>query len=241
MPKKSKAPATGHNNPPTSPFEESKSQIDDLYMEAQNFLDGDPVDTEGLAEAVSTLLQNLREAGSLADKRRGEENKPHWDAGKAVDAKFKPLAAMVTRATEACKETLKPWLLIKAEEKEAEDLKLREEADRKKREADRAMQTSSGNLAEREAAEEKVEEAKAADIKARVSKNATAGQTNRGGRAVSLRTVWNTTLTDPDAALDHFWPDARLEEVLLSMAKGEVRSGKRTIPGFHIEDEKVPV
>ena len=239
MAKTAEEPAAGHNNPPTTPFEEDQAAIDDLYNEAQNFLDGEPITTEPMAEAVTTLLQMLRSAGNLAEKHRGEEKAPHWDAGKAVDAKFKPLAEKVRRAAETCKVALKPWLEVLAEEKRIKDQEAREEADRQKREADRAMQMSTGNLAEREEAEEKLEDAKQADIEARVQKNKSAGQTNKGGRAVGLRTVWNTHLVDPNLALDHYWPDERIEELLLTMAKAEVRGGKRHIPGFHIKDEKV--
>ena len=237
---KKTAPATiGDNNPPETPFEISQAEIQDLYNEAQVWLDGEGITTEEMAEKISMLLQMLRSAGKTAEERRTDEKSPHLLAGKAVDKKYGELKKKVTMASDACKEILQPWLQMKAAEKEAEDQRLREEADRKKREADRAMQTSTGNLAEREEAEKIVEEAKTADIEARVQKNKSAGQQNKGGRAVSLRTVWNTHLTDPDLALNHYWPDERIEELLLTLAKADVRGGKRTIPGFHIEDEKV--
>ena len=109
----------------------------------------------------------------------------------------------------------------------------REEADAKIAAATAAIRESSGNLAERETAEELLKEAKQADRFAkRQDKAATTG--------TGLRTVWVATLKEPDAALDWAYgrEPLRFTELVQQMANEAVRSGARSVPGFDVTEEK---
>lgn len=49
----------GHNR---SPFELSKETIEDLYSEAKNWLDGEPVATQEQADEIQKLLRMIQAA-----------------------------------------------------------------------------------------------------------------------------------------------------------------------------------
>lgn len=232
-------PTIGHNNPPEAPFEIYQEKITDLYDEAVNWLDGKPIETEEMAEGVTSLLQLLRKAGKEADDERTKEKAPHLEAGRNVDAKWKPLGELVNRATTAAKQALQPYLKKKAAEKEEADRKLREEADRKRREAEEAFRNSQADdLLAREAAEEKLKEAKIADKTANREARKGAGVAGSFGKAVSLRSSYKAILHDPEEALEFFWPSVEIEECLTAMAQRMVKNGKREIPGFEIRKQE---
>ena len=106
----------GHNNPPADPFGAIKAHIDDLYVEAKNWLDGEPITTQAQADQVTRLLDMIRDAEKVADNARKEENKPFDDGKAAVQAKYAPLISdtkavkgRTVLAAEACKAALAPW------------------------------------------------------------------------------------------------------------------------------------
>ena len=230
----------GHNNPPVEPFDAFNVHIGDLFEEAKNFLDGEGVKTEGQADSVSKLLDMIRTAAKDADKARAEEKKPHDDAGKAVQAKWKPLLERAELAVDACKKALAPWLQQKEAERRAAAEAARLEAERKAAEAAAAMAAAdASDLEAREKAEAMLKDAKKADQAANKVENARS-QAAGGARATTLRTYYRPELTDPSAALRHYVtarPDA-LKAFLLSLAETDVREGKRTIPGFTVHEEQ---
>ena len=95
--------AIGHNNPPEpTPFDLSKAEIESLYMEAKNWLDGEGVTTEAQAEAVSKLIDLLRKAEKAAEKvEEAKVEEPAAEASEASDAS----AAEATEAPEATEAT----------------------------------------------------------------------------------------------------------------------------------------
>jgi hypothetical protein len=235
----------GHNNPPLSPYELSKKAIEDLYEEARQWLDGDPVTTAEQAAALNTLQTEILKASKEADERRKEEARP-FDEGKAdVQARYNPLIqkdkGLCDKAIASIKAALKPYLIeLDRQQREAE-AKAREEADRLRQEALAAMRAREAeNLASVEAAEAKVAEAEAAAAAANKAAKAKAHAKGEG-RATGLRTVWKATMVDPKAAAAWAWAERRAEllEFVQSLADADVRRGGRSIPGFEIIDEKV--
>lgn len=230
----------GDNNPPETPFEIFTSKINDLYDEAVLWLDGEPIDSEEMAEGLATLLDSIRTAGGDADKERAIEKKPHWDAGKAVDAKWKTLIERATLATDTCKKALAPWLAKKEKEKAEADRLAREKADKEMAEAQAAIRKSNqDNLAERAIAEDKLDKAKRADEKAKREANKSAGiKPKGGGRAIHIRKSYEAVLDDPEAALEHFWPHIDIEACLTALGQKKVNDGIREIPGFRVQEKK---
>lgn len=229
----------GANNPPADapdPFAAFSVHIEDLMETARGFLDGEPIDSEALATKVSQLLDECRTAGKDADKARAEEKKPHDEAAKAVQAKWKPLIDRAALAADACKKALAPWLAKKEAEARAAAEKARQEAEAKAAEAAAAMRAAdSTDLAAREEAEAKVQEARRAEAAANKAEKVRSVATG-GARATTLRTSYRPELTNAADALRHY-VKARPEEIkacLLRLAEVDVRNGARSLPGFTI-------
>lgn len=230
------APATiGHNNPPAylAIFEE----IDDLYNEAKNWADGEPITSEEMHDAITRLYDGLHDAGKRADALRVEEKRPLDDAVKAIQDRYNPYVqpkkGKVDRGKAALGDLLAAWRAAVQAKKAEEARKAREEADRIAAEAQAAMRASSGNLEEREKAEELLAEAKQVERFARrQDKAATTG--------TGLRSYWVATLTDAGAALDWAYErdPARFTELVQQMANEAVRAGARKVPGFAVTEEK---
>lgn len=243
----------GHNNPPVeieaTPFEMSQTEIGDLYAEAKGFLDGEPIASQAMADAVSKLIDDLRKAANLADARRVAENEP-FDKGKAeVQARYAPLISdtkttkgKAVLAIDIAKKALAPWLQKLEDEKRALALaarQLAEEAERKAREALAATRATE-DLAAREAAEAMLRDAQAADAVATKAENDKA-HAKGGTRAMGLRSVWRAEMTDGRAAAGHYWTTRRpeVDAFFQGLADADVRAGKRTIPGFLISETRV--
>lgn len=234
----------GANNPPADvtpdPFTAIRIHCEDLYAEAKHWLDGAAITTDAEAEAVDKLLTMAREAFDTADAARVTENKPFDDGKAAVQEKYAPLIAdtkktkgTMVRTKEACLAALQPWRAKKAAEAAAIAEAARLEAKAKADAAAEAMRASAGNLEERESAEELVKAAEEAQRDAnRATKAATTG--------TGLTTYYEAVMTVQRDAMLHYMKDQPGEFVALCqrLADADVRSGKRQIPGFTVEERK---
>lgn len=228
----------GHNR---NPFELAKDTIEDLYDEAKQWLDGEPVASKDQADALNTLETRVREAAKEAEKRRKEEAKPFDDGKAEVQARYKPVLAKADAALDAIKSALKPYLLeIDRQQREAARL-AKEEADRKMAEALEAVRNrDAANLGSREEAEAKILAAKQAEEAARRADKAKAHAKGEG-RATALRTVYRAQIADEREAAGWVWTDRRSELLAFvqDQADKAVRAGARNIRGFQIIEEKV--
>lgn len=239
-------PILGHNGGPAlddrTTYERIRDEIDDILIECRNFTDGDPIGSQEMADAITQLHDRLSEAGKRADDERVKEKEPFDTAAKEVQERFNKLIGntkttgkgKVVLGKEVLQSLLTPWRNKVAEEKEAAAKAAREEADRIQREAEDAIRASSGNLEEREKAEELLKEAKQIDRWAkREDKAATTG--------TGLRSIWHCEMVDEGKALD--WAYARAPEqfrdVVQKMAEETVRGGMRSVPGFTVREERV--
>jgi hypothetical protein len=234
----------GANGPPDeSAFAGFHAHIGDLFDEAKNFLDGQGVNSDAESEAVAKLMDAIRTAAKDADKARAAEKKPHADAAKAVDTKWKPLLDRAELAVDACKKALAPWLAKKAHEQRELAEQARQEAAAKAKAAAEAMRTTTlDDLAGREQAEALVADAKRADADATKAEKARP-QAAGGSRAATLRTSYRPELTNAGEALRHYVktrPD-ELKACLLHLAEVDVRNGARSLPGFIIHAEQTVV
>lgn len=242
-------PTIGHNNPPPSPFELSESAINGLYDEAKNWLDGESITTQAQADEVSKLINLLRTEKKLADERRKEEAAPFDDGKAEVQERYAALIAdtkkdtgKAVRAIDVAKRALTPFLEQQQREQEEVARLARAEADRLAEEARQAMQeTQVDDLEAREEAEAKVKNAARAEASAKREEKARPAAKAAGvGRAVTLRTSWETEMVDPQTAARHYWT-AKSDEMrafILSLAQKDVTAGKRDIPGFTITEVK---
>ena len=232
-----------------TPFDLIADHLEDLIAEARNFADGEPVSSQGQADAVSALIENLRIAAKDADAERVRENEPHDKAKAAVQAKYAPLIAdpknknpgKVWKAIDALKACLQPYLAaLDAEKREAERV-AREAADKAAKDAVDAMRAAAADdLEAREAAEALIADAEAAAKLAKAAAGDKAHATG-GSRAMGLRSVWKAELKDAQIAAGFFWKrdPSVFNAFLQKLADEDVRSGKRSIPGFDVTEARV--
>lgn len=242
----------GDNGPPEpTPFELVKADIDDLYAEAKNWLDGEPIATEGQAEEIGKLRDKLRAAAKRAEEQRKIEAKPFDDGKAEVQARYNPLIqkdrGICDLAIKTCNQALKPWLDKIDAELRAKALAEREEAERIAREARDAARKAaeSASIDDREKAEDLLSAAKQQVATMKAAEKArpqVAGAT----RAIGMKSVWHPELVDPAAAIEHYrkaQPGA-LKEWMLDQARKDVHVGPKppsAIPGFKMVEERVPV
>jgi hypothetical protein len=227
-------------NAPADPAVLFAEEIDDLMLEARNYLDGEPIANEQQAEAVSSLLNRLRRVAKDADAARATEKKPHDEAGKAVQAKWKPIIDKAELAASTAKQALAPWLRQIEEQQRREAELARQEAERLARIAAESHAQSIGNLEATEDAERLLKAAEGAQKFAAKAEKQKAHATG-GERAVGLVDRYTPELIEPVEALKHYrttQPEA-LKAWLLSQAEKDVRAGARSIPGFTIHHERV--
>ena len=239
------APAAGpgHNLPPKTPFEIAAERIETLLVEANNWLDGEALENQGQADAVSKLLCDARSAKKEADATRKAEAKPFDDGKREVQSRYKPLLARADTIADLCKKLLTPFLAkIEAEKREVERI-AREEADVAAETARKAFaEAAPTDLAAREEAERYADDAKAAEAHAKRAVR-DKGAAKGGDRAITLRSVFIPAITNLTECARHYWETDRpaMEALIVEMVERDVRAGKRDIPGVEITEKKVAV
>jgi hypothetical protein len=240
----------GGNNPPEpTPYELVKTEIDDLFAEARHFLDGEPVSTPEIAEAIQTLMRRIQAAATKAEVARVDENKP-FDEGKAeVQARYNALIGKTTKITgkthmavELCKQALTPWLNKLEAEKQAKAEAARIEAEKARLEVER-LAKERATLDSKEAFE--LAAANARKLEATANKIETSSVKVGGeGRAISMRDYYSAKVVQPVEFARYLWQNNRADyfEWLESFAAQLVASGKRDgIAGVEIIHERKPV
>lgn len=239
---------TAKDNEPPPPEAEAlalmSTAVDDLYLEAQNWADGEPVSNEGQAEAVTALKSRLEEAVKTIEAERKKLTDPLYQEQKRIIAAFKPVSEKADRAIRALRNTLTNWLrALEAEQARIaeEKRKAAQQAEEELREAHRQQQTS-GDLIDGERAAELEEQAERTRKDAREAERETAMVRTGSGKA-TLRTYWMVNITDAKELLQHFMrhdPDW-LKGLLQERAERDVRSmdgDKRSLPGCNVWSEK---
>jgi hypothetical protein len=226
-------------NAPAEPAVLFAEEVDDLMLEARNFLDGEPIANEQQAEAVSSLLNRARRVAKDADEARKVEKKPHDDAGKAVQAKWTPIISKAELAQSTAKQALAPWLRQVEEKQRAEAEAARVEAERLAKIAAEAHQSAGGNLEAAEDAERLLKAAGAAQRDAARAEKAKP-LAKGGERAIGLVDKFTAEVVDPVIFGRWAWEHRRGEycEFLTELAARECRHGARNIPGLKINHER---
>ncbi|ABD27456.1 hypothetical protein Saro_3021 [Novosphingobium aromaticivorans DSM 12444] len=215
----------GHNNPP--PLEAWSMHIESLFEVANGITD---VTNDEQETALDELLDEFRKARKEADGERTAEKKPHDDAAKAVQAKWKPLLDRCDLATGEIKARLTPYRTAKQRAKDEAARKAREEAEARQKAAQDALR--SDDLEARYQGE--------IELKAATKLATSANRIER--EATGLRTYWTATITDRRAALGHYiaeQPEA-FEALLQELADRDARSpaARREIPGVTFTEQK---
>lgn len=220
----------GGNNPPADAA--FSLEIDDLFAILSDTLAGGEVDSDDKEAAIDGLMDEFRKASKDADKARAAEKKPHDDAGKAVQEKWKPIITKADRGVAACKDALTPYRTAKQRAKDEAARKAREEAEAAQKAAQEALRASE-DLDAKFAAEQELERAqKLAAIAKRIDRAPT-----------GLRTTWEAAITDRKEALRHYLSEQPEMFVILiqELADKDARheATRRTIPGIEFKQRKI--
>lgn len=217
----------GHNAPPADAT--FGLHIDDLFSMLSNTLAGGTVDSDDKEAAIDALMDEFRKASKDADKARAAEKKPHDDAGKAVQAKWKPVIDKADRGVTECKSALTPYRIEKQRIADEAARKAREEAEAKQAAAQAALQQSD-DLESRFQAEQELEQAK--------KLTAVANKIDRS--ATGLRTSWEAELTDKTAALRHYLKTqpGEFEALIQTLADRDARGARPPVPGVLYHERK---
>ena len=221
--------AIGHNAPP--PFEAWSLHIEDLFKLVSDTTAGGTVQNDEQEAALDALLDDFRKARKAADTERAAEKKPHDDAAKAVQVRWKPLLDKCDMAAEEIKRLLTPYRTAKQRAKDEAARKAREEAEAKRLEAEAALRQSDDLEARFEAEETLKQAQKLAAVANRIDRTAT-----------GLRTHWEAEITDRKAALLHYLkeqPEAFvtfIQELADRDARNEAT--RRDIPGVIFHERK---
>jgi len=223
-------PMPGHNSGTLSLPEE----IDDAVAQVSAWLSSTKVADKVAADTASNWRARLLDLSKRADKQRETEKRPHDDAAKAVQAKWKPVIDRATDTANKLRDALTAYM-------RAEDERQRREAEAARKAAEEAARK------QREAAEAARREAEAKNIPpppepedvplpfVEPPKVQVGGQT---GRKTGLREITRYEVEDYEAALaavkDH--PDVRaaVEKVAAARCKTGV-----AVPGVRTIKEKV--
>lgn len=213
----------GNNPPPEAMF---AIHVDDLFSLLSDTLAGGEVDNDDKEAAIDAIADDFHKASKEADKARATEKKPHDDAAKAVQAKWKPIIDKADAGKRACSEALTPYRTAKQRAKDEAARKAREEAEAREKEAQAALRQSD-DLEARFRAEQELEAAS--------KLKAAANKIDRS--ATGLRTHWEAEITDRKAALLHYLALApeRFEALIQQMANEDARGARAPVPGvvFH--------
>lgn len=225
------APPMGHNNPPAhiAWMEHAES----LTETVEGFT---AISTPEQAEAVGQFAEEAGKAMRDAEKARKVAKQPHIDAGKAVDANFKPVIEKMERVKGVASALLTPWI---NEQRRLE----REAADKARREKEAADEAARRAAAEVDQTDITAVDAVAAaeDAAKRAATEARASKSKKTTVAgVRMRTVRTGEMTDRKALLTHiagtdpqFLTDAAAEWMRKAVHRGET-----DIPGVVIHEEQ---
>jgi chromosome segregation ATPase len=183
----------GHNNPP-DPIDQAIAPFADYIEEAQNWLDGQPVENDDQLAATDALLKSIKGAIKALKEARDASTKPLHDAWKTEVARWKPTADDLDRISASIVAAQDPYKRALAAQREIEKRAAWEAAERAKREAMEAARAAQASdiAAQRDAAEKAAVAQEAAKAALAKSKDTVKG----------MRTTHKYEIEDHRAALN---------------------------------------
>ena len=231
--------AIGHNSA-TAGFEGLCATLDALSDDAVRWAKDTPDDVT--APLVRDAIQAAAELSKRADLQRELEKRPHLEAGRAIDAKYRPVIDGSQDIAKALKGALQRY--IDAEKRRLVEIaeaarKAAEEEERKAREAAEAAKPDDPFEAfDAEQAAEAAAEAqrRAAEAQAQAASKVRVGGFESGARALGTRTTYDITVVNAEALVAHFATHPGIVEECRKLALAQVRAGKgfAAIPGIEI-------
>lgn len=181
-----------HNIPP-DPIDEALAPFGDVISDAEGWLDGTAVETEGQMKAVDALIKDMKAAKKAVEAAEESEAKPIYDQWKLAKERYKPTLTDLDRIVKGLVATVDAFKRKLAAEKEA----ARREAERLAWEETRKAQEAA-----RLAAANDLEAQRAAAAQAEAAETAQrAAQAAAKDTVKGMRTVTKYEVTDHRALL----------------------------------------
>jgi hypothetical protein len=215
-----------------------QGRIDTLKAAADELMKAGAAKEEETSDAAADIANRLAYLWNKADQAREIEKRPHLEACRNVDDKWRPLLSAATIYKTVKAVVVEPYLKVvkAAKDKaladaraEAERLSLAAVAAQEELDA-KALTSNAPNELAAAAVQEKVQAAAqaAAKVETVAAQPVTAG--TRGGRSIGLRGKTVVTITDREACLVFFKDRPEITALLQTMAEAAVKAGF-TVPG----------
>ena len=215
------------NNGPTDPLECLQE-----YMEtAAAWLAKTKVDSKPLADQAGNFAAELSKLAKAADDDRDTKIRPHLDAQREINAKYKPILDEVKTLIASIKRATEAFLKAERDRIRAEE-EARYEAERKAHEAEVARIAAEQAKLERDdpiAAYTSPEPELPPPPKPPEEAKVLVGGAR--GKRMGLRTVTEYTVTDYDALLKHVARNPKVVETVESVGKALAKAGAQ-VPGI---------
>lgn len=234
----------GHNNPPAP----SAVYAERLNLYREHAASLGPV-TEETAGAYRDAIGYGGELGKEIDGQRDAEKRPHLEAGRAIDATYKPLVAGCEAIRTSLRSTLQAWM----NEREREARRIADEKARALREAEEAARSTAAALEPDDADDPFLAatapdlnavaaDAKDAEIEAKLA--ARVGSEAGGFNALGLKTRRKAVVVNSELLALHYLHAGNRELLALldKLANADVRHAKGSplaLPGVDIVEERV--
>ena len=210
-------PTTGHNGAP-DPIDEALAPYSDTITEAEGWLDGEPVTTEGQMQAVDALIKAMRTCSTDIGKAKKSATAPMHDAWKLELARWKPTEDDIGRIKTGLPLLVGPFKAKLAAEKEEAKRKAFDEARHLEQEAKRkAMAVDASNIEAQREADAALEDAKDAQKAAQAANRDT---------VKGMRMVMNYEIKDRRAALH--WIAQNDKDAMTAFIDEYVRKNHKT-------------
>jgi len=211
-----------HNNPAPSP-DDFAHEVGALEMDAANF-EGVTITSEN-AGALRDIVARGNDIKKRMEAARKDAKQPHLDAGKAVDAAFKPPIENTTGIVTTAKSRLQAYLIAEQERERAEAEAARKAAEALKDDAIIGQRVT-----------------EIADAKAKQAEQAGRVASQDGiAKVASLRTYRFAQVDDATALVAHYASNPDMIALAEKLANADIRAAKGaeiTIPGVTVAEEK---
>lgn len=217
----------GHNNPPSE--HAFALEVDTLFETLAASIAGGTVTNDEQEAALDALSKDFLRAGQDAEKARKAAKEPHLEAGRAVDAAFKPVTDKATRGKTECLAAITPYRQEKQRLKDEIAAKARREAEEQRLAAQAALQATE-DLDARYEAEIQLEAASKLEAKA-----------NRIDRAPTGLWTWHEAeIVNKKAAFLCYLAlhEERFMALVQDMANHDARNGRPQRDGVTYHEKK---
>jgi hypothetical protein len=218
-----------HNNPPSA-AELFADEIASLKARIETF---GPI-TEANAGEARDLIGLAKKLAKDIDAKRDEEKRPHLEAGRTIDATFKPLVD----AANAAPAPLSAAVLAYVNEQKR---KAANEAEAKRKAEEEARRAAEAFADDPILGEEMADAAKLAQQKAEVAaasvKTVATVKGSEGFRAAGVRVSHRARVNDYQALIAHYSSHPDVQAAAEKAANAAIRAAKGviTIPGVTVE------